>query len=127
MLDRTCHRLATPIKFVAVGLFNTGWSYLLYAGLLFVGLGYWAASLVTIVLSVGVGFLTQGNLVFGGATRDALPRFLVVWTLIYITYLVVVGTAQRFGMNHYLGGLLATPVVVTLSYVLQRRYVFRAT
>ena len=118
-------RLVRPAKFALVGLLNTSWSYVLYAGLLYLGLNYWVASLLTIVLSVGFGFLTQGSLVFGGASRSALPRFVLVWVAIYAAYLLVVSLAARQGINNYWGGLLATPVVAVLSYVLQRRYVFR--
>ena len=116
--------LTQPIKFALVGLLNTGWSYLLYAAFLYLGLNYWLASFLTIVLSVSFGFLTQGNLVFGGATRKALPRFILVWVVIYAVYLVVVSAAQSVGVNNYLGGLIATPLVAVLSYILQRRFVF---
>jgi putative flippase GtrA len=116
--------LIQPIKFALVGLLNTGWSFLLYAAFLYLGLNYWLASFLTIVLSVSFGFLTQGNLVFGGATRKALPRFILVWVVIYAVYLVVVSAAQRVGVNNYLGGLIATPLVAALSYILQRRFVF---
>jgi putative flippase GtrA len=116
--------LIQPIKFALVGLLNTGWSYLLYVVFLYLGLNYWLASFLTIVLSVGFGFLTQGNLVFGGATRKALPRFILVWVVIYAVYLVVVSVAQHGGINNYLGGLIATPLVALLSYILQRRFVF---
>lgn len=116
--------LVQPAKFALVGFLNTGWSYLLYAAFLYLGLNYWIASFLTIVLSVGFGFLTQGNLVFGGATRKALPRFILVWVLIYALYLVVVSVAQTAGINNYLGGLIATPLVAVLSYILQRRFVF---
>jgi putative flippase GtrA len=116
--------LIQPIKFALVGVLNTGWSYLLYAAFLYLGLNYWVASFLTIVLSVGFGFLTQGNLVFGGATRQALPRFILVWVVIYGMYLVVVSVAQHLGINNYLGGLIATPLVAVLSYILQRRFVF---
>ena len=118
-------RLIRPFKFALVGILNTSWSYLVYAGLLYLGLNYWVASFLTIVLSVGFGFFTQGTLVFGGATRSALPRFLIVWAAIYAAYLLVVSLAARQGINNYIGGLLATPLVAVLSYVLQRRYVFR--
>lgn len=113
------------VRFALVGILNTGWSYFLYAALLYLGLGYSAASFLTIVLSVGFGFVTQGTLVFGGASRDALIRFVFVWVLIYAIYLVIVASAERFGVNNYIGGLIATPVVACLSFLLQRKFVFR--
>lgn len=119
--------ISRPIKFILVGALNTSWSYVLFALFIFVGLNYFLASLLTIVLSVGFGFFTQGTLVFGGATREALPRFILVWALIYASYLLVVGAAEAIGINNYLGGLIATPVVAILSYVLQRRFVFSRT
>lgn len=113
------------VKFLLVGLLNTGWSYVLYAGLLYLGLDFGVASLITIIISVGFGFLTQGSLVFGSLTREALLRFILVWVLIYLAYLCVVAGAQRIGLNSYVGGLIATPIVAILSYFLQRRFVFR--
>lgn len=113
------------LKFALVGLLNTGWSYGLYAGLLYLGLDYGIASLLTIVLSVLFGFLTQGNLVFGGANRKSLLRFIAVWVLIYGAYLGVVYAARQLGVNSYVGGLVATPMVAVLSYFLQSRFVFR--
>lgn len=114
-------------KFVLVGVVNSCWSYLLYAAFLYFGFNYWLASLLTIVLSVGFGFLMQGNVVFGGATYAALPRFVLVWIVIYALYLLVVTSAQWFGVNNYIGGLMALPLVACLSYVLQRRYVFQSS
>jgi putative flippase GtrA len=115
------------LKFGLIGVFNTGWSYLLYALFLYLGMNYGPASLLTILLSIGVGFLTQGTLVFGGATRRALPRFIAVWVVIYGLYLLVVALAQRLGINNYIGGLIATPMVACLSYVLQSRFVFQSS
>jgi putative flippase GtrA len=115
------------LKFGLIGVFNTGWSYLLYALFLYLGMNYGSASLLTIVLSIGIGFLTQGTLVFGGATRRALPRFIAVWVVIYALYLLVVALAQRLGINNYIGGLIATPMVACLSYLLQSRFVFKSS
>jgi hypothetical protein len=39
----------------------------------------------------------------------------------------VVAIADYLGINNYIGGLIATPMVVCLSYILQRHFVFRIT
>lgn len=114
-----------PLKFVLAGAINTIWSYALYASLLYAGLGFGLASLLTIVGSVAVGFFTQGHFVFGGASARAVGRFVVVWVFIYAAYVWVVWLAEQSGINNYWGGLLATPMVAVLSYLLQRHFVFR--
>lgn len=113
-------------RFVVVGLFNTFWSYLLYAAFLYIGLSYGIASLLTIIISVAVGFLAQGTFVFGGARREALPRFILVWIAIYLAYIGVIRISSAAGLDHYVGGLIGTPVAAVLSYFLQLHYVFRS-
>jgi len=112
------------IRFGAVGALNTLWSYLIFAGLIFAGMGYVLASLLTIVVSVLVSFLTQGRFVFGHLSGGAFARFVLVWFVIYLAYLAVLTTGHAFGLNSYIGGLLAIPLVAALSYVLQSRFVF---
>ena len=118
---------AQMLKFGLIGILNTTWSYLLYATFLWFGLGYMLASFFTIVLSVAFAFISQGVLVFGDSSRESLMRFILVWCCIYAVYLAVVAGVARLGVNHYLGGLIATPLVAVLSYILQRHFVFRVS
>ncbi len=114
-----------PMKFILVGTANTICSYVLYAILLYIGLGFVSASFLTLIGSIVVGFLSQGYFVFGGLGIDAMGRFIIVWIFIYAVYLCMVWTAEQLGINNYWGGLLATPMVAALSYVLHRKFVFR--
>jgi len=112
------------IRFGAVGALNTLWGYLIFAGLIFAGIGYVIASLLTIVVSILVSFFTQGRFVFGHLSGGAFRRFVLVWLIIYLAYLGVLTIGHALGLNSYIGGLLAIPVIGVLSYVLQRRFVF---
>jgi putative flippase GtrA len=113
------------VRFVVIGGVNTGFSYGTYALALLMGLGFKGASLCSIVLGILFSFATQGLLVFGGATRAAFIRFVAVWACIYATHISIIGFLEYLGINNYLGGLLSIPFIAALSYLLQRRFVFR--
>ena len=115
------------IRFLVVGAVNTGFSYLVYALLLFAGLDYRAASLGSIVLGIAASYWTQGRLVFGNMSVAAFLRFLLVWTVIYAAHISTVAVTIRLGWTAYHGGLAAIPVIAILSYVLQKFVVFRST
>ena len=117
-----CRRV---MRFAFVGGMNTIIAYGAYAALLGLGVRLSMASLGSLVVGIFVGFSTQGALVFGNATIGAFARFVAVWAAIYCSYLAIVLSAQEFGLNNYLGGLVALPVVTALSYFLQSRFVFR--
>jgi len=113
-----------PLRFVLVGGLNTAIAYALYA--LFVALGWpvAAASLGSLLLSVPIGFLTQGTMVFGGARARQLPRFIAAWALIYLANVAALWMLMRLGLNAYAAGAVALVPITVLSFVLQRGFVF---
>jgi putative flippase GtrA len=122
---RTAFRESRPLRFVVIGILNTAFSYCVYAGMLFAGLGFAWASLISFAAGIVFGFLTQGRIVFPGGGKWAFARFLAVWVALYVVFVVVVKIAELVGVGHYTGGAIATVVVAVLSYILQSRYVFK--
>ncbi len=117
--------LPRPLRFLLVGALNTGFSYALYAALVYAGLGVALPSLVALLAGIVFSYATQGRLVFGHRSTAAFVRFVAVWLVIYAAYVATVLAAGRFGISAYAGGLIATPIVAVLSYGLQARFVFR--
>ena len=117
--------LPRPLRFLLVGAMNTGLSYALYAALVHAGLGVALPSAVALVAGIVWSYATQGRLVFGHRSPAAFLRFVAVWLAIYAAYVATVLAVGRFGIGAYAGGLIATPLVAALSYVLQARFVFR--
>ncbi len=115
------------LRFVVVGIVNTVFGYGMYALFLFVGLPVAFASLFSLLIGIAFSFATQGAMVFGNSSDGAFIRFVAIWLVIYGAYLATVFIAQHFGLNSYLGGIVATPVVALMSYYLQRQFVFRNT
>jgi putative flippase GtrA len=113
------------IRFLLVGVLNATFSYLIYALLLFVGLGYQLANLCSLLLGILFSFKTQGHLVFRNSDNRLLGRFVLSWLLIYVCNITVIGRIIAFGFNAYVAGALTLPIIVSLSYLVQKYFVFR--
>jgi putative flippase GtrA len=99
------------VRFLVAGTVNTGVSYLIYAALLYVGLGYKTANFGALV-------------VFGDTSARAFWRYLVGWALIYGGTISVIGGFVSLGFNAYAAGFLALPFSTAMSYLLQKHFVF---
>ena len=71
------------IRFLIVGTINTGFSYGVYALLLFWGNQYQMASLGSLILGIVFSFKTQGKYVFKNVDNALFLRFLSCWIIIY--------------------------------------------
>jgi len=113
------------VRFVSVGILNTCFSYLIYAGLLFVGLGYVLANLLALLLGILFSFKTQGRLVFRNPDNRLLGRFILGWATIYLGTIALISQMIALGLDAYSAGALALPVTTVLSYLTQKHFVFR--
>lgn len=113
------------IRFVIVGAANTALSYVIYAGLYAIGLNYRLASLGSIIIGIGVSYVSQGSLVFGNKSISAFGRFVLAWSLIYATHVAIITICIESGISAYWGGIVAFPVSAVLSYLLQKFVVFK--
>lgn len=113
------------VRFVLVGVVNTGFSYLAYVFFLWLGLGYAWANLLALVLGVLFSFRTQGALVFRDTDPRRIFRFVAAWGLIWPVNVWVIGGFISLGLDAYAAGALALPISAVLSYLVQRWLVFR--
>ncbi len=112
------------VRFLLVGGINTLFSYMVYAGLLYLGLPYAVANFGALSLGVLFSFRTQGRLVFGNTDGRRIFRFAGVWGLIFLVNITIIWSLVRLGLNAYLAGAVAMAPVIVLSYFLQRLLVF---
>ena len=108
-----------------MGGVTTGFSYGVYALLLFLGLNYALASLGALVLGILFGFKSQSTLVFASHDNRLIWRFTGCWLLVYLGNVTFIRALTSLHINAYVAGALAIPVNATLSYLLQRFVVFR--
>jgi len=113
------------VRFVVVGVVNTGFSYGIYVLLIVLGLRYMVANLVALLLGILFSFKTQGRLVFRETSNRRLWRFMLVWAVIYVANTALIGAIIARGFNPYTAGAMALPINVVLSYVAQTYFVFR--
>ena len=113
-------------RFIIVGIINTGFSYCVYAGAIFIGLPYYLASFVSIVLGILFSFKTQGAFVFKNTNNALFGRFILCWGILYVFAVFIIWLFLHFGFNEYWAGMLALPFTTILSYLAQKYYVFKA-
>ena len=113
------------VRFLAVGVLNTGFSYAVYALFVWVGLSYVFANLLSLLAGILFSFRTQGRLVFGNADVRLFGKYVFVWLLIFLVNIGCIRVAMSFGANAYVAGALALLPTVALSYVLQKFVVFK--
>ena len=112
------------VRFAAVGLFNTGFGYGLYLLLLAIGLAYWLAWGVTLIVVLVVGFVLGGRFVFGRVHPARFVLYCGAWASIYALNLVVMEALSRLEIGPELAPLILLPFNVVLSYIVQKTVVY---
>lgn len=115
---------AKLIRFAAVGLLNSGFGYLLYAGLLAVGFDYGAALTIGTVIGVVFNFKTTGSLVFGSRDNSLIFRFVGVYLMVYCCSYFGLWILDRAGLDPYTAGLITLVPSAGLAFVLNKLFVF---
>lgn len=113
------------LRFVIVGVLNTGFSTLLFMLLLALGFGIAIGSGIALAIGVLFSYYTQGTIVFRYKSVASFLRFIVAWTLIYLANLGEVKLFVSLGSNVYLAGVCATVPTTIVSYFVQKFLVFR--
>jgi len=112
------------LRFLVMGGINTGFSYGVYALLVYCGLNYAASNLCSLILGILFSFRTQAAFVFRDAARGLFMRYVMVWTILYLSNILMIGSLTRLGANAYSAGALAIVPTAVLSYFLQKSFVF---
>jgi putative flippase GtrA len=115
------------LRYIVVGGLNTGFSYAIYAALVFAGLGYALANLLALMTGILISFKTQGRFVFNNSANRLLGRFILGWALIYLCTITLIGRIIAIGLDAYSAGALSLPFSIGLSFVVQKFFVFRKT
>jgi putative flippase GtrA len=113
------------MRFILIGILNTAFGYSLYALLIFLGLRFDLAILISTILGVLFNFKTTGILVFNNRRNNLIFRYFGIYAIIYLLNVVLIWLMLKSAMSPYLAQAFAIPVLVILSYAMQRDFVFK--
>lgn len=129
-LKNSWFNLSDKIRFVLVGGFNAGVSYVIYSLIcFFVGEQYYQASLATAwVVSSVVSFTTQRCFVFN-VEGNLIKQYLkccTTWVFSYIINATLLEIfVQKLQINVYVSQILATGICAIFTYILFKTFAFR--
>jgi putative flippase GtrA len=126
MINELWHKVDSQfIRFVLVGILNTAFGYGVYCLMIWIGVPYWWATLISNVLGVLFNFKTIGILVFENSSNRLFFRFVSCYVLAYCLNVGIIYLLTNYaGLNDYWSGLIATPFVALFSFFYQKLFVF---
>ena len=125
--DATGSLTSRFMRFGFVGVWNSAFSYAVYALGIYLGAPYYLAALASTIASVVNNYLTFRFFVFSDRPHAPVLRYLLGFAMNYIFAVAVIGFfADIVGINEYLAGFAALPFMVAFSFALNNWFVFRA-
>ena len=112
------------VTYLCIGGLNTLFGYTCYIILLYLGLQYSIALLLSMCMGVIFNFITTGRLVFLNKQFAPFGRFICLYAFLYLINLAIIKSAIFFGMNSYAAGLIAIIPVALVGFILSKQFVF---
>lgn len=113
------------IRFIFVGGINTVFGLGVYCLMIWIGLSYIWATLISQILGVLFNFMTTGTLVFENNDKKLIFKFILCYVL---TYFINVGINRvlqlAFGLNEYFSGIVAIIISALISFLILKFFVY---
>lgn len=114
------------VRFIFVGILNTGFGCGVYCLLIFLGLSYWWAALLSQIIGVIFNFKTIGVLVFENGDNSLFLKFIACYVLGYFINITLIHLFVDYTpLNEYWSGICATPFVAVFSFIFQKTIVYK--
>ena len=122
----SCNKLwARPfVRFLVVGAGNTVFGYSLYLVGLLLGGSYTIALAIATILGAVFNFFTTGRVVFRSNALNKIYWFIGVYATIFAVNLALLTWLVGRGVDKAYAQALLLPVVVILSYLLNKHIIF---
>lgn len=111
-------------RFLAVGLLNTAFGYVVFYLVLSITKHAIAAALFATLAGVLFNFRSLGALVFDSHDKSLLTRFVMVYAAIFAVNVAGLRLFETLGVDAAFAQVCLLPLLAGLSYVLNRDHVF---
>lgn len=112
------------VRFLLVGVLNSGFGYACFAAFLYFGLHYTLALLLATILGVAFNFKSTGALVFGSHDNRLIFRFVASYAAVYGVNALGIKAMTQIGWPPYVGGAVMILPMAVLAFILNKRFVF---
>ena len=113
------------LRFLVVGLLNTGFGYASYAAFVLAGAPLWLAVTGSTALGFFFNFYSCGGLIFGSTAARLLPSFLLFYLALGSLNFALLRLLGWAGLGPLLAQALLLPVLAACGYFGLRSIVFR--
>ncbi len=113
------------LKFILVGILNTIFGYSVFALLLYLGIHYTLAVILSTIIGILFNFKTIGKLVFKNNNNKLIFKFVTVYAITCTIGIIILRIAEILGQNLYLSGIISTGICAIISYLLNKKWVFK--
>lgn len=114
-----------PLRFIATGILNTLVGWVIYSILILLGAQIWLALLMPIIIGIFFNFFTISKYAFKKFNLKILPKFIIVYGLIYFTNYFLLHFLQEYVINEILAQFLLLPIISLISFLLFSKVVYR--
>lgn len=121
MPDFRNHRIA---RFIVVGGLNTLFGFIVYSLLALTPLSTWLVLIVANVITITFNFFTTGGIVFRDLSLSRIPRFILVYGVIFISYLELIQWLSPIAGGRIRAMAFIVLPMAALTYLAQAIFVF---
>jgi putative flippase GtrA len=116
-----------PSKFILIGLLNTMFGYSAYALLIFFGLSFALALLISTVSGIIFNYFTFGQLFFNiGVNLENFIKFIITYLFIYLLNVSFLHLMINiWNVNSYMSQFLFLIPAAAISWLLMNYWVFK--
>lgn len=115
------------IKFLGTGILNTAFGYSTYIVLLYIGVSYLLALLISTLAGIVFNYLSFGRLVFRtDQSWHVFGRFVAAYGLIYsVNAVLLEQLINHFSIGPYIGQIICIPINVAINWIAMNYWVYK--